>query len=142
LTAERLDRQAVARPEEIAPLRTAVWRLALRLGASDSVGNAVRVAVSEALTNVVMHAYAGGEPGQMTVQAWLDGADHFTVRVLDEGHGLIPRADSPGLGLGLGLMAQMADDFRVANREGAPGTTVSLSFLLARTGRMAGGAAR
>ena len=130
MTDERLNRQVAARPEEIAPLRTAVWRLAVQLGASEDVGNAVRVAVSEALTNVVLHAYAGGQPGNMTVQAWLDGADHFTVRVLDEGHGLIPRADSPGLGLGLGLMAQMADDFRVSNREGAPGTTVSLSFAL------------
>jgi len=53
--------------------------------------------------------------------------------VLDEGHGLIPRADSPGMGLGLGLMAQMADDFRVANREGTPGTSVSLRFSLTRS---------
>ena len=122
--------QAPARPEEIAPLRTAVWQLAVELGASDRVGNAIRVAVSEAITNVVLHAYAGRPPGKVTVDAWLDGGDHFTVRVLDEGHGLIPRADSPGLGLGMGLMAQMADDFRVANREGTPGTTVVLRFLL------------
>jgi serine/threonine-protein kinase RsbW/stage II sporulation protein AB (anti-sigma F factor) len=122
--------QAAARPEEIAPLRTAVWQLALDLGASDRVGNAIRVAVSEAITNVVLHAYVGRSPGKVTVDAWLEGGDHFTVRVLDEGHGLIPRADSPGLGLGMGLMAQMADDFRVANREGTPGTTVLLRFLL------------
>jgi serine/threonine-protein kinase RsbW len=126
----RFSRQALARPEEIAPLRTAVWRLALESGASEGVGNAVRVAVSEALTNVVMHAYVGRAPGQVTVEAWLDGTDHLTVLVLDDGHGLIPRADSPGLGLGMGLMAQMADDFRIANREGVSGTTVSLGFLL------------
>jgi serine/threonine-protein kinase RsbW len=130
LAPARFRRQAPARPEEIAPLRTAVWRLAIELGASERVGDAVRVAVSEALTNVVMHAYVGCETGKVTVEAWQDGGDHFAVRVLDEGHGLIPRADGPGLGLGLGLMAQMADDFRVANREGTPGTTVSLSFLL------------
>jgi anti-sigma regulatory factor (Ser/Thr protein kinase) len=128
LPPERFTRQALARPEDIGPLRNAVWQLALQLGASDRVGNAIRVAVSEAITNVVMHAYVGRAPGIVTVEAWLDGADHFTVRVLDEGHGLIPRAESPGLGLGLGLMAQMADDFRVANREGAPGTTVVLRF--------------
>ena len=106
-----------------------MWQLALELGASELVGNAVRVAVGEALTNVVMHAYAGRQPGKVTVQAWVD-ADHLTVRVLDDGHGLIPRPDSPGLGLGLGLMAQMADDFHVSNRDGTPGTTVSLRFLL------------
>lgn len=126
----RLSTQAPARPEEIGPLRTTVWRFALGLGASDSVGNAVRVAVSEAITNAVMHAYVGREPGTVTVDAWLDSDDHFTVRVLDEGHGLIPRTDSPGLGLGMGVMAQLADDFRVANREGMPGTTVLLRFKL------------
>jgi hypothetical protein len=30
-------------------------------------------------------------------------------------------------------MAQMSDDFRVANREGMPGTTVSLRFALAES---------
>ena len=127
---ERFKSQAIALPREVAPLRTAVWRHALELGANDTVGNAIRLAVSEALTNVVMHAYAGRQPGKMLVEAWVDGTDHFNVRILDEGHGLIPRTDSPGLGLGIGLMAQMADDFRVANREGTRGTDVSLRFLL------------
>lgn len=125
------ERRAPALPEEIAALRTAVWRRALSLGASDELAQSVRLAVGEALTNVVMHAYVGGSPGMMQVQAWLDDDDHFNVQILDEGHGLIPRADSPGLGLGMGLMAQMSDDFRVANREGTPGTTVSLRFSLA-----------
>ena len=51
----------------------------------------------------------------MTVRAWPEEAN-LAVEVLDEGHGLIPRTDSPGLGLGLGVMAQLADDFRIANR--------------------------
>lgn len=132
LTSERFSRQALARPEELAPLRTAIWRHALALGASAEVGDAIRLAVGEALTNVVMHAYLGTEPGTMSVQAWIDDHDYFTVRVFDEGRGLVPRADSPGLGLGIGLMAQMSDDFRIANRDGRPGTTVSLRFALAR----------
>jgi serine/threonine-protein kinase RsbW/stage II sporulation protein AB (anti-sigma F factor) len=130
LTEERFERQAIARPEELAPMRTAVWRHALALGASSEIGDAVRLAVGEALTNVVMHAYVGRETGKMTVEAWLDDDDHLTIRVLDEGHGLIPRTDSPGLGLGIGVMAQMSDDFRVANREGKPGTSVSMRFSL------------
>jgi len=126
----RLERQALARPEELAPLRTAVWRYAQEHGASQEVANAVRLGVGEALTNVVMHAYIGMETGTMTVEAWLDEDEHLTVRVLDEGRGLVPRTDSPGLGLGLGVMAQMADDFGVANREGRPGTTVRMRFSL------------
>lgn len=132
---ERFSRVVPARPEEIAPLRTAVSQLAVELGASESVSHAVRLAVSEAITNVVVHAYAGGAPGEVTVDAWLDGDDHFTVRVLDEGHGLVAHAESPGLGLGIGLMAQMADDFRIVNREGTPGTTVLLRFLLKARGQ-------
>ena len=127
----RLEKHALARPEEVAPLRTAIWRHALTLGVGPELGNAIRLAVGEALTNVVMHAYVGIEPGRMTVEAWVDDHEHLVVRVFDEGHGLIPRTDSPGLGLGLGLMAQLSDDFRIANREGTPGTTVSLRFLLA-----------
>ena len=108
-----------------------MWQLALDFGVSADMGQSIRLAVGEALTNVVMHAYVGGQPGMMLVRAWVDEDEHFNVQVLDEGHGLIPRADSPGLGLGMGLMAQMSDDFRVANREGTPGTTVSLRFTLA-----------
>ena len=35
--------------------------------------------------------------------------DHVCLYVRDEGSGLAPRVDSPGLGLGLGLIAQVAD---------------------------------
>lgn len=128
------EQQALARPEELAPLRTAIWRHALAVGADAELGNAIRLAVGEALANVVMHAYVGRDPGRMSAAAWVDQDQHFAVRVLDEGHGLIPRPDSPGMGLGMGLMAQMADDFRVTNREGTPGTSVSLRFSLARSG--------
>lgn len=119
-------------------MRTAVWRLALDLGASAEVAQAVRLAVGEALTNAVMHAYVGRERGPMSVHAWLDEDEHLCVEVLDEGHGLIPRTDSPGLGLGMGLMAQMADDLRISNREGSAGTTVFLRFLLASSPSLCG----
>lgn len=130
---EGFERRALARPEAIAALRSALVRHAKSLGAGAEVCEAVQLAVSEALTNVVMHAYLGAERGEMVVQAWTDDDHHLTVRILDEGHGLVPRTDSPGLGLGLGLMAQMADDFRIANREGTAGTTVSLRFSLDRS---------
>jgi len=107
-----------------------VWRHARAVGADPEVANAIRLAVGEALSNVVMHAYLGRDPGPMVVHAWLDDEERFNVRVLDDGHGLVPRVDSPGLGLGLGLMAQMADEFGIANRQGQPGTIVSLRFSL------------
>ena len=131
MASARFEKQALARPEALAPLRTAVWRHALAQGASPELGNAIRVAVGEALANVLIHAYAGSEPGRVIVESWVDEHRQLFVRVLDEGHGLIARLDSPGLGLGMGLMARMADDCSVANRQGSPGTSVSLRFSLA-----------
>jgi len=40
----RLEKQALARPEALAPLRNAIWRHALALGACAELGNAIRLA--------------------------------------------------------------------------------------------------
>lgn len=114
----------------VAGARSGAVAYAQSVGADSDVCEAVRLAVSEAVTNVVMHAYQGMEQGDVLVEAWTTADGQLCVRVLDEGRGLIPRTDSPGLGIGFGLMAQMADDFRVSNR-GEPGTVVSLRFVLA-----------
>jgi serine/threonine-protein kinase RsbW/stage II sporulation protein AB (anti-sigma F factor) len=92
--------------------------------------DAVKLAVSEALTNVVVHAYVDHGPGPMIVEASIDGHGHLVVLVCDEGVGMVPRTDSPGMGVGISLMAQMADDVSVANRHDAPGAIVSLCFAL------------
>jgi anti-sigma regulatory factor (Ser/Thr protein kinase) len=119
-----------ARPHEVGRLRREVAGYVEKLRAPESVVEDVRAAVSEALTNVVLHAYVGRAPGIMFVEAWCD-ADDLMVRICDDGRGLVPRLDSPGLGVGVSVMASVADDFSVANRDGAPGTIVSLRFSLA-----------
>jgi serine/threonine-protein kinase RsbW len=48
------------------------------------------------------------------------------VTVADSGGGLVPRADSPGLGVGLPLIAQLAD--RLDVRSGDEGTQIRMSF--------------
>jgi anti-sigma regulatory factor (Ser/Thr protein kinase) len=113
-----------------ARLRHEVAAYVKELGAPEHVVDGVRLAVSEALTNVVLHAYLESDPGMMVAEAWCE-ADHLLVQVCDEGQGLVPRADSPGLGVGVPLMASVADDFRVANRDGIPGTVVWLPLSLA-----------
>jgi serine/threonine-protein kinase RsbW len=135
------EKQARAHPDQITILRTAVARYAEGLGADSEACGAVRLAVSEALTNVVKHAYLGNDPGYMTVRAWRDEDGTLVVSVLDDGQGLAARVDRRGLGLGLGLMAQMADDFRIATRDGASGTAVTLRFALARSRSPSGGSA-
>jgi serine/threonine-protein kinase RsbW/stage II sporulation protein AB (anti-sigma F factor) len=99
------------------------------MGASVATADAVRLTVSEALTNVVTHAYVGREPGPMIVEACLNGGGNLVVSVCDEGPGPMPRLDTRGLGLGLGLMAQLSDAFGIENRQ-PRGTVVSLRFSL------------
>ena len=48
-----------------------------------------------------MHAYISMTPGSMTLVAAVSGGS-LRVTVTDEGRGMAPRTDSPGLGLGLG----------------------------------------
>jgi anti-sigma regulatory factor (Ser/Thr protein kinase) len=54
----------------------------------------------------------------------------LVVTVADEGCGMTPRADSPGLGLGLGLMRRLADTFEVTARAARPGIVLRMAFSL------------
>jgi serine/threonine-protein kinase RsbW len=91
----------------------------------------IALAVTEATTNVVLHAYRDrDEPGMVIVEAESRG-DHVCLYVRDEGTGLAPRVDSPGLGLGLGLIAQVADSADVRAPE-TGGTEVVMRFNVAR----------
>ncbi len=127
----RLQTTLPARPDSIGQIRRAVVAFASSVGADAQVSQAVRLAVSEALTNVAMHAYRDRDSGSMLAEAWLEGG-HLVVQVCDDGVGLIPRTDSPGMGIGLAVMAQSADEFTISNREGVPGTLVELRFALSR----------
>jgi serine/threonine-protein kinase RsbW/stage II sporulation protein AB (anti-sigma F factor) len=134
LPSERLNATAVARAEAVGELRRQLKSFAQRIGACEIVLEAVALAASEALTNVAVHAYADGQPGPMKVEAWHDGGGHLLVLVSDEGKGMVPRANSPGMGVGIPLMAQMADEVHVISRDDLPGTLVSLRFSLDGSG--------
>jgi serine/threonine-protein kinase RsbW len=100
----------------------------------------IALAVTEAATNAVMHAYIGQErPGPIAIQVERC-AGHLCVRVRDSGTGLRPRLDSPGLGLGLGLIAQVSDATDVRAPE-TGGTEVVMRFNLVRNGAVPAGVA-
>src|SRR5258708_35774539 len=99
-------------PESVAPLRHAATALAERCGASSDVVSAITLAVSEACTNVVVHAYRDDGPGTIELAAESENGSLW-FRVIDDGDGLTPRPDSPGLGLGLPLIARVASPFEV-----------------------------
>jgi serine/threonine-protein kinase RsbW/stage II sporulation protein AB (anti-sigma F factor) len=134
LPGERLKATAAARAEAVGELRRELNRFAQRIGASEIALEALALAASEALTNVAVHAYADGQPGPMTMEAWHNGDGHLVVLVSDEGKGMVPRVNSPGMGMGIPLMAQMADEVHVVRRDDLPGTLVSVRFSLDGSG--------
>jgi anti-sigma regulatory factor (Ser/Thr protein kinase) len=97
--------------------------------------DSIAVCVSEAMTNVVMHAYRDmASPGKIDVEAKLEG-DSLTVRVCDQGNGLRPRLDSPGLGLGLPLISQFAAATEIVSPEQG-GTQIVMRFDLREEGAL------
>jgi len=115
-----------AQPENIGPVRRAVRAYAQEHGGSDPDG--VALALSEAATNAVLHAYVDApEPGDVEVIAQRIAGDGIVLAVCDEGRGMKPRPDSPGVGLGLALAAAIASRLEVETRPGG-GTRVSMTF--------------
>jgi serine/threonine-protein kinase RsbW len=116
-----------ARAENVAVVRHAFGGLGDALDISDQVLADVKLAVTEACTNVVVHAYGAGE-GPMEVAATVDG-EVLRVTVRDEGLGIVPRPDSPGLGLGLPLIATLTDSLELGKASDNR-TEVSMVFRL------------
>jgi serine/threonine-protein kinase RsbW len=100
-----------ARAENVAVVRHAFGGLGDVLDISDQALSDIKLAVTEACTNVVVHAYPGSD-GPMGVRAHIDDR-RLTVVVTDRGRGILPRADSPGLGLGLPLIATLAESLEL-----------------------------
>lgn len=117
-----------ARPDQAGPLRRLVTGYATGLGIPEQRLSELALAVGEAIANVVVHAYRDQPLGDIEVTAGVRG-DELFVAVADRGGGLVPRSDSPGLGLGLAMISQIADAFRILDRDGG-GTELHMTFAL------------
>jgi anti-sigma regulatory factor (Ser/Thr protein kinase) len=121
-----LARRFPARADQVKLARREVAAYAREHGAVDPDG--IALAVSEAVTNVVVHAYIDApEPGNVEVFAERHPGDGLEIQVCDDGRGMKPRRDSPGLGVGLPIVARLAQRFRVESRPSG-GTAVSMLF--------------
>ena len=116
-----------ARAENVAVVRHAFGGLGDALDIDDQVLADVKLAVTEACTNVVVHAYPGAEGPMEIAAAILDG--RLAVSVRDEGRGMLPRPDSPGLGLGLPLIATLSETLELGRAEDDR-TEVRMTFRL------------
>ncbi len=118
-----------SKPEFLLVVRLATGGVGLRADLTVDDIEDLKVAVAEACTNVINHAFEDGTTldDQMLRVRMTAGKGEMTVEVEDEGVGFDPgeleRSRRDGLdgkgGLGFGLMKELTDSFRV---ESAPGS--------------------
>jgi serine/threonine-protein kinase RsbW/stage II sporulation protein AB (anti-sigma F factor) len=133
-TAAVLDAVYPARPTHLAEIRRAVTDVATGCGADETALLQINLAVSEAATNAILHAYrdraAAGDVHVLVQRA----EDFLDVSICDSGVGMSPRRDSPGLGVGLCLMAHEAYSCEIKTSP-ADGTAIVLRFQLGANAR-------
>jgi serine/threonine-protein kinase RsbW len=118
-----------SKPEFLMLARLATSGVGLRAELTVDDIEDLKVAVAEACTNVINHAFEEGtKPAERIIHVRMKaGKGEMTVEVEDEGQGFDPeelaRSKRDGLdgkgGLGFGLMKELTDSFRV---ESAPGS--------------------
>jgi anti-sigma regulatory factor (Ser/Thr protein kinase) len=117
-----------ARAANIAVVRHAFGALGEAFAVEEQILSNIRLAVTEACTNVVVHAYPDGQEGLLEVLATLE-EEKLVVVVRDEGPGIGPRPDSPGLGLGLPLIVSLTESVQLGRDEDER-TEVRMTFPL------------
>jgi serine/threonine-protein kinase RsbW len=115
-----------ARPENVAVIRHVMGAFAEALQLPPDLVEDMRLAVTEACTNVVRHAYHDGEPGPIDVVIRPNG-DELELIVSDEGAGIGPSPDLAGPGLGLPLIAALADHVEIEHGR-SRGSRLAMSF--------------
>jgi len=114
-------------PASVPEARHALAAFAAAAGATNDELDVIRLATSEALTNVVVHAY-DGRPGHVHVSAAI-AENELWVLIGDDGGGLHTGSTRGGLGVGLALIAELSNSFAIVNRSSG-GTEVRMRFEL------------
>ena len=125
--------------ENEAFLRTCVAAFMLPSDPTVEVINDVKTAVSEAVTNSVVHAYPGCE-GEITLVCEIDG-NYINIEVRDEGVGIenvemavepffTTKAEDERSGLGFTVIKSFMDEVKITSERGV-GTTVVMKKKIA-----------
>jgi stage II sporulation protein AB (anti-sigma F factor) len=126
-------------PENIAFARSCVGSFAAQLDCTLEDIEEIKLVVSEAVSNCIIHGYENNPTQMITVMVSIDTASVLEIVVEDRGKGIedLPRAmeaaystDPTRMGLGFTFMKSFTDDMQVDTAPGQ-GTTVRLrrSFL-------------
>ena len=124
---------SVAENESFA--RVVIAAFAVQLSPTVSEIADIKTAVSEAVTNAIVHGYEGSS-GMVTLRAAIDDRSTLTVEVKDSGRGIadVPKAMEPFFtthpeqersGMGFAVMQTFMDDLQVESAPGK-GTTVRM----------------
>jgi len=109
-------------------------------GVTEEILYDIQLAVDEACTNIIMHGYAGMDPGSVILDLEID-ADKIIISLTDFGHAFEPdNAPTPNVdapieerevgGFGLFFIRQSVDDVKYNTSE--DGNTMTLTKNLAR----------
>jgi serine/threonine-protein kinase RsbW len=130
--AETVELRMDARPENLVLARLALGGVAARTPLGDDVVADLKLAVTEACTNAIEHAYAGN-PGanEIVVRFALDD-DALAVEVQDWGVGFDTEIEPPRdeelrdrAGVGLMLIRSLTDELTIES--GGAGSTISFA---------------
>lgn len=122
---DTLNESYPATRRSIPLIRHRIAEMAEALGATSEQLDAVRLAVSEAVTNVVVHAYRDA-PGEVRVTV-RPLEDELWVLIADDGCGCQTPARTPGLGWGLAVITDSCDEFTLVDRSDG-GTEARMRF--------------
>lgn len=103
----------------------------------------IKTAVSEAVTNCIVHGYEDEENGEIIIKVGIDGK-RATITIIDNGVGikdiekaLVPfyttKPDSDRSGMGFTLMQSFMDEFEVYSEENK-GTTIVMTKIIGNEG--------
>jgi anti-sigma regulatory factor (Ser/Thr protein kinase) len=120
-----------AQPDSVPEVRHAVASKAEELGMREERIDELKTVVSEACSNVVLHAYEDREePGPLEVEL-VPEAERLDVVIRDFGSGIQPRpvGGRPSLRLGLRLIGALSSKFHLISTRGR-GTEIRIRMAL------------
>jgi serine/threonine-protein kinase RsbW len=124
-----------ARAEYIALGRLALGGLLRPLAVEPEVIADMKLALTEACSNSIRHAYDGGRDGAVEIRYEL-AADRLAVEVSDDGEGFDPEmlevqtGELDEGGLGIAIIRALTDDFTIRPRSGGTGSCLRFTKTL------------
>jgi serine/threonine-protein kinase RsbW len=130
---DMIELRIAARAENVALARLTLSGVAAAAGVPPDVVADLKLAVSEACTNAIQHAYAGGSEKQVVLR-FAVAERRLLVQVEDDGEGfeLVTRGSwedgeraGRGLGMGLTIVRSVTDELQIES--GGKGSRISFS---------------